>query len=83
MIHVVREGLSRRAPVERFAARLLGYFVPVSTLLAILTWVIWMSLGLGGVLPDRYLDIKIGGWREYLCGFPLKDQSDLKMFSKH
>jgi P-type Cu+ transporter len=76
MIQVVREGLSRRAPVERFATHLLGYFVPVSTLLAILTWVIWMSLGLTGVLPDSYLDIRIGGWREYISsGRPIESKN--------
>jgi Cu+-exporting ATPase len=65
MIQVVRDGLSRRAPVERLATFILGYFVPVATLLAILTWVIWLSLGLTGVLPRGYLDIRLGGWRKY------------------
>lgn len=44
---------------------LTGYFVPVITLLAILTWVIWLALGLSGLLPQSYLDIPIGGWREH------------------
>lgn len=44
---------------------LTGYFVPVITLLAILTWVVWLSLGLSGILPQSYLDIPIGGWREH------------------
>lgn len=44
---------------------LTGYFVPVITLLAILTWVIWLALGLSGILPQSYLDIPIGGWREH------------------
>lgn len=41
-----------------------GYFVPVITLIAILTWIIWLSLGLTGSLPEDYLDIQTGGWRE-------------------
>jgi P-type Cu+ transporter len=43
-----------------------GYFVPIVTLLAIVTWVIWLSLGMSGSLPQDYLDIPVGGWREWL-----------------
>lgn len=64
IIHVVREGQTRRAPIERVADFLTGYFVPVVTLLAIVTWVVWLSLGVTGALPDDYLDIAIGGWRK-------------------
>ena len=63
-MEVVREGQTRRAPIERVADLLISYFVPVITLLAISTWVIWISLGLSGTLPEDYLDISIGGWRE-------------------
>ena len=59
IIHVVREGQTRRAPIERVADFLTGYFVPVVTLLAIVTWVVWLSLGVSGALPDDYLDITI------------------------
>jgi cation transport ATPase len=38
--------------------------VPAVTLLAIATWVLWLSLGQGGVLPSDYLDISVGGWRK-------------------
>lgn len=37
-------------------------FVPVITYIAIATWVIWLSLGMGEVLPSSYLDIDAGGW---------------------
>jgi cation transport ATPase len=59
----VREGAIKKAPVERIADKLMGYFVPVITLIAILTWVIWLALGLGGVVPSSYRDSDIGGWR--------------------
>ena len=62
IVEVVREGQTRRAPIERVADLITGYFVPVITLLAILTWVIWLSLGLSGTLPESYLDVHIGGW---------------------
>ena len=60
---VVRHGNTKRAPIERLADILTGYFVPVITFLAISTWVIWLGLGLEGVLSDDFLDNSIGGWR--------------------
>jgi Cu+-exporting ATPase len=61
---VVRDSQTKRAPIERIADILTGYFVPVVTLLALLTWAIWLSLGLSGALPHSYLDKDVGGWRE-------------------
>lgn len=66
VVRVVRDGQTKRAPIERLADHLTGYFVPVVTLLAILTWVIWLGLGLGGALPSDYLDKPTGGWRKYI-----------------
>jgi len=65
IVEVVREGQTRRAPIERVADLITGYFVPVVTLLAVTTWVIWLSLGLSGVLPKSYLDIQTGGWGRF------------------
>jgi len=65
IVEVVREGQTRRAPIERVADLITGYFVPVVTLLAVITWVIWLSLGLSGVLPMSYLDIETGGWGKF------------------
>merc|ERR1711939_849136 len=62
IINVVREGLAKRAPVERFADLITGYFVPIVVLLAIFTWLIWMTLGEAGVLPPDYRDSDVGGW---------------------
>ncbi|KAK2831026.1 hypothetical protein FQN49_007075 [Arthroderma sp. PD_2] len=62
IVAVVREGQAKRAPVERIADAITGYFVPMITLIAILTFVIWLSLGRSGVLPPEYLDSEQGGW---------------------
>ncbi|KAJ7068259.1 E1-E2 ATPase-domain-containing protein [Mycena amicta] len=62
IVAVVREGATRRAPIERLADLITGYFVPVITLLAIVTWMIWVILAYSGALPPDYLDIPIGGW---------------------
>lgn len=62
IVNVVRDGQARRAPIERVADLVTGYFVPVITLLALLTWVIWLSLGESGTLPSAWLDVDQGGW---------------------
>ncbi|KAI0751648.1 heavy metal translocatin [Daedaleopsis nitida] len=71
VVKVVREGQSRRAPIERVVDIVTGYFVPVVTLLAVSTWVIWLGLGLGGALPDDYLDIEVGGWAVWSLEFAI------------
>ncbi|KAF9466156.1 hypothetical protein BDZ94DRAFT_1213554 [Collybia nuda] len=71
ILKVVREGQTRRAPIERVADIITGYFVPAVTLLAIITWVIWLVLGLTGVLPPDYLDIEIGGWPVWSLQFAI------------
>lgn len=71
IVKVVREGQTRRAPIERLADMITGYFVPVVTLLAISTWLIWLGLGLSGSLPDSYLDEDQGGWPVWSLGFAI------------
>ena len=53
----------KRPPIERIANVVLAYFVPAATALAILTWIIWLSLGLSGALPANTLENTVGGWR--------------------
>lgn len=62
IISVVREGQTKRAPVERVVDSVTGYFVPIITALAILTFLIWFALGQSGVLPREYLSAQQGGW---------------------
>ncbi|KAK4935242.1 hypothetical protein LTR10_023669 [Elasticomyces elasticus] len=62
IVNVVREGQAKRAPIERIADILTGYFVPVITLIAITTWLIWLGLGESGKLPRAWLDVSKGGW---------------------
>lgn len=71
IVNVVREGQTKRAPMEQIADVLTTYFVPVVTLIAILTWLIWMILGLSGVLPDDYLDVTSGGWVAFALQFAI------------
>ncbi|KAI5203134.1 heavy metal translocatin [Aureobasidium subglaciale] len=62
IIKAVREGQSKRAPVERIADMLTSRFVPSIILIGISTWLIWLSLGLSSSLPPSYLDSPVGGW---------------------
>ncbi|KAJ6168206.1 E1-E2 ATPase-domain-containing protein [Penicillium chrysogenum] len=71
IISVVREGQGRQAPLERIADLLISHFVPVITLIAILTFVIWLTLGLSGALPMDYLDNVRGGWTFWSLEFAI------------
>ena len=71
IVDVVREGQTKRAPVERIADTVTGYFVPVITLLAVITFVVWASLGAAGVLPDRYRDNERDSWAFWSLEFAI------------
>ncbi|TEY86438.1 hypothetical protein BOTCAL_0008g00120 [Botryotinia calthae] len=69
IVMAVREGQTKRAPMERIADTLTGYFVPVITLIAILTFIVWLCLGLSGVLPDAYRGSS--GWAVWSLQFAI------------
>ncbi|KAK3394917.1 E1-E2 ATPase-domain-containing protein [Podospora didyma] len=71
IVRVVREGQTKRAPMEQVADLMTTYFVPVVTLIAILTWIIWLSLGLGGRIPGHFLDVSSGGWVAFSLQFAI------------
>ncbi|KHO01704.1 ATPase, P-type, heavy metal translocating [Metarhizium album ARSEF 1941] len=48
IIDAVREGQTKRAPLEQIADVMTSYFVPVITLIAVITWAVWLSLALTG-----------------------------------
>ncbi|ERS96236.1 hypothetical protein HMPREF1624_07145 [Sporothrix schenckii ATCC 58251] len=71
IVAVVREGQTKRAPMEQIADLLTTYFVPVVTLVAISTWIIWLSLGLSGSIPGHFLDVSSGGWVAFSLQFAI------------
>ncbi|KAM7183591.1 putative copper-transporting atpase 1 [Naviculisporaceae sp. PSN 640] len=71
IVDVVREGQTKRAPMEQIADLLTTYFVPIVTLVAILTWLIWLSLGLTGRVPGHFLDVTSGGWVAFSLQFAI------------
>ncbi|CAK7198077.1 hypothetical protein SEUCBS139899_000735 [Sporothrix eucalyptigena] len=71
IVAVVREGQTKRAPMEQIADLLTTYFVPIVTLVAISTWIIWLSLGLSGAIPGHFLDVSSGGWVAFSLQFAI------------
>ncbi|RDW86839.1 putative copper resistance-associated P-type ATPase [Aspergillus mulundensis] len=71
IITVVREGQGKRAPLQRVADTLVGHFVPAITFIAVLVFVIWVSLGESGALPSDYLDVSRGGWAFWSLEFAI------------
>ena len=61
----------RKAPMERTADLITGYFVPLIIACAVITWVIWLALGYSGALPQSYLDIDVGGWTVWSLEFAI------------
>ncbi|KAG1725199.1 E1-E2 ATPase-domain-containing protein [Suillus lakei] len=61
IVQIVREGQTRRALIERVADHITGVFVPIITLLAIVTWLIWLALDVSGAIPSSYSDISVVG----------------------
>ncbi|KAF4441682.1 hypothetical protein F53441_11942 [Fusarium austroafricanum] len=70
IVQVVREGQTKRAPIEQIADLLTTYFVPVITLIAVLTWVIWMVLGFTGAVPGHE-EASSGGWVVFALQFAI------------
>eukprot|EP00708_Paratrimastix_pyriformis_P001979 GAFH01000716.1.p1 GENE.GAFH01000716.1~~GAFH01000716.1.p1 ORF type:complete len:1326 (+),score=334.89 GAFH01000716.1:66-4043(+) len=54
VIRLVEQAQSTKVPVQQFADRVAGIFVPVIVGLALLTFAVWLSLSLSGVLPAWY-----------------------------
>jgi P-type Cu+ transporter len=71
IIDAVREGQARRAPIERIADVITGYFAPAITMTAIVIWILWLSLGYSGRLPAAYMDNRMGGWAYWALEFAI------------
>lgn len=71
IVSTVRDGQMRKAPIERLADVLTGYFVPLIICLAIITWIIWLALAYSHALPQQYLDTDVGGWTVWSLEFAI------------
>ncbi|KAH9879094.1 hypothetical protein J1614_002529 [Plenodomus biglobosus] len=71
IINAVREGQTRRAPVERVADTITAHFVPFVIAVAILTWLIWLLLGTTGGIPKDWKSEGAGGWALWSLRFAI------------
>jgi Cu+-exporting ATPase len=71
IINAVREGQSRRAPVERVADTITSHFVPFVIAAAIVTWLVWLVLGTTGGIPSDWKNEGAGGWALWSLRFAI------------
>ncbi|KAF3923005.1 hypothetical protein ABW20_dc0103611 [Dactylellina cionopaga] len=71
IVRIVREGQTQRAPIERVADIVTGYFVPVVSYLAVITWIVWLSLGYSGAIPQEWVEGNQGGWALWSMSFAI------------
>jgi len=71
IIAAVREGQTKRAPVERVADTITSHFVPFVIAVAIATWLIWLVLGTTGGIPKGWKNEGAGGWALWSLRFAI------------
>tara|TARA_R110002003_G_scaffold126_50_gene11857 strand:+ start:7935 stop:11372 length:3438 start_codon:yes stop_codon:yes gene_type:complete len=71
IISAVREGQTRRAPVERVADTITAHFVPFVVVVAITTWLVWLILGTTGGIPKDWKNEGAGGWALWSLRFAI------------
>jgi Cu+-exporting ATPase len=71
IIAAVRDGQTRRAPVERVADTVTSHFVPFVIAVAIVTWLIWLILGTTGGIPKKWKNDSAGGWALWSLRFAI------------
>lgn len=70
IVNIVQEGQTKRAPMEQIADTMTSYFVPVITLFAIITWVVWIAVGYAGAVPDDVQN-EDGSWVAFALQFSI------------
>ncbi|KAI1772279.1 heavy metal translocatin [Hypoxylon cercidicola] len=71
IVSIVRECQTKPSQMENLAGYLTAYFVPFITLIAIITWLVWLLLGVSGAIPEQYLDVSSGGWVAFSLQFAI------------
>lgn len=70
IVNIVQEGQTKRAPMEQIADTVTSYFVPVITLFAIVTWIVWIAVGYAGAVPDDVTN-EDGSWVAFALQFSI------------
>ncbi|KAJ1915969.1 hypothetical protein H4219_004030 [Mycoemilia scoparia] len=55
IVRLVRDAQANKPPIQEIADRVAGRFVPVVLLLSVITFVIWISIGAAGKIPEDWL----------------------------
>ncbi|KAF2435828.1 heavy metal translocatin [Tothia fuscella] len=71
IIKIVREGQTRRAPIERAADSITSHFVPFVVAVGTTTWIVWLALGFSGALPHKWVEDQVGGWALWSLRFSI------------
>jgi Cu+-exporting ATPase len=71
IIKIVREGQTKRAPIERAADIITSHFVPFVVAVGIITWLTWLILGITKVLPQEWITDQQGGWSLWSLRFSI------------
>ena len=55
IVQLVEEAQTQKAPIQAFADKLSRVFVPIILVLGVLTFAVWFSLTMSGVVPDDWI----------------------------
>lgn len=55
IIALVEEAQTKKAPIQRYADRISGFFVPVIIALSLFVFVVWYSLAISQILPRTWI----------------------------
>lgn len=67
IVNLVQEAQTSRAPIQRMADRVAGYFVPIILLLGLTTFIAWMVLSHVLPHPPKIFNDDIGGGKFMVC----------------
>jgi len=54
IVQLVEQAQTSKPPIQAFADKITGYFVPVAVCLAVITFLIWLSLGFADAYPSSW-----------------------------